>query len=72
MSHLPEILNIQYQNLPVSGSMKRFLAFHEIPTLEKLLDYRTSDLLKMKWFNARLLRELIVLLEDNGVLEKLK
>lgn len=51
--------------------MKRFFAVHDIPTLEKLLEIKTKDLLEMKWFNARLLRELIVLLEENKLLEKL-
>lgn len=72
MTDPTDILQIHYLNLPISNSMKRFFAFHKISTLEKLLNYKTSELVGMKWFNARLLRELIVLLEDNGIIERLK
>ncbi|MDX2190432.1 MAG: hypothetical protein SFY32_11260 [Bacteroidota bacterium] len=65
------ILQIPYKKLPISNSLKRFFAVYGIPTLEKLLEIKTQDLLKMKWFNIRLWRELIVLLEDNGELDRL-
>ncbi len=56
-----------YKELPISNSMKRFFAVHEIPNLEKLQEITPKDLMGMKWFNARLLRELAVLMEANGV-----
>ena len=47
--------------------MKRFFAVHGIPNLEKLQEIAPKDLMGMKWFNARLLRELIVVMEANGI-----
>ena len=60
-----------YKKLPISNSFKRFFAVYGIPNLEKLLEIKSMDLLGMKWFNVRLWRELIVLLDKNGLKDKL-
>lgn len=67
MEVLENVLLIPYKELSVSNSFKRFFAIYEIPTLEKLLEIKPVDLMKMKWFNAQLLLELIELLESNGI-----
>lgn len=66
------ILQTPYKQLPISNSLKRFFAIYEIPNLEKLLEIKSNQLLEMKWFNTELWRQLIVLLDENGHLEKLK
>lgn len=72
MTTEPDLLNVPYKELVISSSLKRFFAFHEIPTLEKLLETKQSDLLKMKWFNESLWLELLEFLEENGISKTLK
>ena len=66
------ILEINYKALPISGSMKRFFGAHGIADLDGLLKIKTKDLLEMKWFNERLLYELTCVLDDHGILNRLK
>ena len=61
------VLNIPYKELPISKGMKRFFAVHGLSNLKELLELKPKDLMEMKWFNARLLRELIVVMEANGI-----
>lgn len=71
MDATTQILQAPYSELPISNALKRFFNVHQIPTLEKLLEFRTKELLEMKWFNERMLRELIHLLEEHQLLKKL-
>jgi hypothetical protein len=67
-----DILTLHYKELPISNSLKRFFGYHALPNLKALLCYKSKELLEMKWFNVRLYRELIVVLEDHGVLDRLR
>lgn len=65
------ILQADYKSLPISPSFKRFFTLHSIANLESLLQVPTKDLLKMQGFNERTLKELVEVLDENGILDKL-
>lgn len=67
----PAILEVEYGKLPISPSFKRFFTAHKIKTLQGLLERTPTELLKMKGFNERTLKELIDLLEANGLIDLL-
>lgn len=65
------ILETHYSLLPITPGFKRFFAIHKIENLEGLLSFKTKELLTMRWFTERQLKEYIDLLDDHGLLEKL-
>ena len=71
MANSSPILQADYKSLPISPSFKRFFASQEIPTLEKLLERTPKELLQVKGFTEHTLKELIDLLEANGLVELL-
>ena len=72
MENPTAILETHYKSLPISVSFKRFFTENNISTLGKMLEIKTKDLLKMKWFTEQLLKELIELLDKHGKLDLLK
>jgi len=71
MKNPATILETNYKALPITPGFKRFFAINKIETLKGLLVYKTKDLIKMKWFTERHLKEYVDLLDNNGLLEKL-
>lgn len=67
MGNLNPNHQIPYQNLEMSKGLKRFFGIHKIPNIEKLLESSMSEIYDMKWMNAILFSELIVVLKNNGV-----
>lgn len=65
------LLLADYKQLPISPSFKRFFTMHRITTLNGLLERTPKELLKMKGFNERTLKELIDVLEANGLVQLL-
>lgn len=71
MSVPTSILQTDYKSLPISASFKRFFSTQQISTLQRLLERTPKELLKMKGFNERTLKELIDLLEANELIHLL-
>ena len=67
-----DILTADYKDLPISNPLKWVFAYHKFPHLKALLCYEPNELMEMRWFNAKTLKELVVLLEKHGLRHQLK
>ena len=72
MENPTTILGTDYKALPISPAFKRFFAVYKIENLEALLAYKPKDLIEMKWFTERLLKEYVDLLDENGLIERIE
>ncbi len=62
-----QLLDQPVDQLPVSAEFGQMMQGLEFTTLRDLLEHPAHQLLKMKGFGYRMLKELITLLENNGL-----
>lgn len=71
MSNLP-LLEKSAEELDLSKELKNFMQYSGFSNLNQMLQYRTGELLKMKGFGYRLLKEIYILLDNNNSIALLK
>ncbi len=67
-----QLLDQPVDRLPVSPEFKQMMRGLEFTTLRNLLQHPAHQLLKMEGFGYRMLKELITLLEKNGLTDWLQ
>ena len=68
----PLILKNQIEDLDLSEEIKLFANKHHISTLEKLLEIKGTELLKLEGFSYRMLQHLLAFLHDHNCLHLFK
>ncbi len=68
----PLILKNSIENLDLSKEIITFMQKHNITTLEKLLEIKGSELLKMEGFSYRMLQDFLSFLNENNCLHLFK